>query len=77
MGNDGSDEQRGKLVDFVRENIVINKVTRVDKANGDVLRKGVRVYLRVERKEKRSLVAVNWEGPFTIEERSGDTEELE
>jgi hypothetical protein len=38
---------------------------------------GVKVYISVETKEKRNLEAVNWEGPFTVIERSGDLVEVE
>lgn len=72
-----TEDQRDRLINYVRENIIRNTPRKVDRANGEVLQKGVRVYLSVETKEKRNLDAVNWEGPFTIYERRGDTVELE
>ena len=69
---DLSEEERESLIAFVDNNITKSKPKGRDRANGDELQTGVRVYIAVETKEKRNLEARNWEGPFfTIMGRQG------
>ena len=70
-------EQRENLTNFVKENIIRSKRTVVDRANGEMLQPGVRVYIAVDSKEKKNLEARNWDGPFTIMRRQGDVVEVE
>jgi hypothetical protein len=71
------EEDRERLVQYVREAIVKAKPRGVDRANGEELQIGTKVYIAVDSKEKRNLEAVNWEGPFRIVNRKGDLVEVE
>jgi hypothetical protein len=70
------ESDRENLIQHVRNEIVKSKPRGVDRANGEELQEGTRVYIAVESKEKRNLEAVNWEGPFTILRRQGDMVEV-
>jgi hypothetical protein len=67
---------RQLLLEFVKNNILKSKPKGPDRANGEKLQVGAKVYIAVDTKEKRNLEAANWEGPFTIQVRRGDMVEV-
>lgn len=72
-----TEEERGTLIAFAKENISKKKPIKKDRRNGDEVIPGTQVYISVEKKEKRNLDATNWEGPFRVSDRSGDIVEVD